>query len=347
MNGLRPRHPPALAGAPGATTPRAAAPKLSVGVILMPRFTMIAFAAFVDALRLAADEDDRSRQIDCRWTVLGEDRTPVSCSNGVQITPWERFGDPERFDYLIVVGGLLHDGPRISPGVTEFLRLASARGVALVGICTGAFVLARMGLMAGYRSCVSWFHHQEFVAEFPSHAVVAHEMFVVDRDRLTCAGGRSAIHLAAYLIEKHCGRAAANKSLRILIEDSALPPRTPQPQPELATPTSDPRIRRAMWLMEQNLEDPRSIAQLAAAVNTSVRHLERSFRAAVSVSPQDYYMQLRLRHARRLIEQTTRPILDIAVQCGFKSSAHFCRRFRALFGAPASSLRHPRPAPPA
>jgi transcriptional regulator GlxA family with amidase domain len=138
----------------------------------------------------------------------------------------------------VVVGGLLHGGQKVVPGTQAFLREAARAGVGLVGLCTGSFVLARAGLLDGYLSCVSWFHREDFQAEFPELRLVANRMLVDDRDRMTCAGGTSVVHLAAHLIERHCGRALAGKSLRILIEDQPLPSNTPQPDRSRARRTT-------------------------------------------------------------------------------------------------------------
>jgi transcriptional regulator GlxA family with amidase domain len=80
---------------------------LAVGFVLMPSFTLLPFSAFIDALRLAADEGDKSRQVNCQWTVMGPDLAPVSSSAGVTVKPWETYRDPSDFDYIVVVGGLL------------------------------------------------------------------------------------------------------------------------------------------------------------------------------------------------------------------------------------------------
>lgn len=83
------------------------APTLSVGFILARRFTLNAFANFVDVLRLAADEGDRSRPIRCEWSVLSHSMHPVASSSGVMVEPNERLGDPGKFDYIAVVGGII------------------------------------------------------------------------------------------------------------------------------------------------------------------------------------------------------------------------------------------------
>ena len=319
-----------------------AAPALKVGFVLAPNFTMVAFSGFLDALRLAADEGDRSRPIHCRWSVLAEELRPQRASNGIEVMPTARFGDPAAFDYIVVVGGLLHGAQKVPAELSAFLREAAARGVPLVGLCTGVFVLARAGLMEGRRCCVSWYHHQEFAREFPQLQAESHEMFVVDRDRLTCAGGTSVVHLAAWLIERHCGKAAASKALRILLEEGALPARTPQPQPAMAESTDDQRVRQAMWLMEQSRSSPMPLADVARQVNLSVRHLERRFRKAIGMSPHEFSVRLRLRHAHWLASHTQVPLSQIALECGFSDCASFSRRFREVFSYSPSALRRGR-----
>src|SRR4051812_30986309 len=81
---------------------------LSVGFVLLPNFTLIAFSSLVDLLRLSADEGDRSRPERCSWSVLAQDMNPITASCGLQVLPWETFQDPERFNYIVVIGGLLH-----------------------------------------------------------------------------------------------------------------------------------------------------------------------------------------------------------------------------------------------
>ena len=109
--------------------------------------------------------------------------------------PWEEMQAPERFDYIVVVGGLLHQGQRVPANVYAFLEAAAEAGVPLVGLCTGSFVLTRAGLLNGYVTCVSWFHREDFTREFPRLRLVTNQMYMVDRDRMTCAGGTSVVHL--------------------------------------------------------------------------------------------------------------------------------------------------------
>ena len=197
---------PDPSGAQRSTDPRAAkkpkkTQRLCVGFILARRFTLCAFANFIDVLRLAADDGDRSRPILCEWSVISNTMDPVLSSCGVSVSMNERLGDPSRFDYIVVVGGLLDKTPDLDPAYHRFLHQAVAKNVPLVGVCTGAFFLHRAGLMDGYRSCVSWFNHTDFLEHFDGLNPVSDQLYIVDRDRLTCSGGVGSAHLAAYLVD--------------------------------------------------------------------------------------------------------------------------------------------------
>jgi transcriptional regulator GlxA family with amidase domain len=314
-------------------------PKLRVGFILAPRFTLTAFAGFVDALRLAADDGDRSRPIDVEWSVLGQPGASIVSSCGVQVQPWAEMQAPENFDCIVVVGGLLHGGQKVLTGTYPFLKSAARAEVSLIGLCTGSFILARAGLLEGYVACVSWFHREEFAQEFPGQRMVSNRMFVVDRDRMTCAGGTSVVHLAAHLIESYYGRALANKSLRILIEDQPLPSSTPQPESVVTRQSQDTVVRRAMLLIEQKLTHTHPLTDISASLGISMRQLERRFVSDVGITPRDYRLQLRLERARWMIEHTDLSVTDVGFECGFGDCSHFSRAFTGHFKVRPSSLR--------
>jgi len=313
-------------------------PRLHVGFVLTPHFTLTAFAGFIDALRLAADEGDRSRPLLCRWAILGELGTPIISSCGASVLPTARLEAVQSYDYIVVVGGLLHGGQAVPRHLIEFLRSAAAY-TPLIGVCTGSFVLARAGLLEGYLSCVSWFHRDDFIRAFPACRVISEQMFVVDRDRLTCAGGTSVVHLAAYLIERHIGRARAVKALRIMIEQQPLPPRTLQPAQAFSTHSTDTLVHKAMLLLEQNLHLSISISTLCQTLGIGRRQLERRFQRDIGVSPAQYRQRLRLERARWLLCHSDLEMIEISLQCGFQDSASFSRALRQFSGHSPRELR--------
>ncbi|MDQ0588215.1 GlxA family transcriptional regulator [Variovorax paradoxus] len=313
--------------------------KLRVAFLLTPSFTLTAFAGFVDALRLAADEGDRSRPLLARWAVLDASGGPVLSSCGASVAPNAPLDSPQGYDYLVVVGGLLHGGQRVPARLTAFLRQAAAAGVKLVGLCTGSFVLARAGLLDGHVACVSWFHREEFTAEFPECRIVSNQMFVVDRDRLTCAGGTSVVHLAAHVIERTIGRASAVKALRIMIEEQPLPSRTLQPEQVLSVRSTDTVVHKAMLLLEQQLHTPATIEKLCKPLGIGRRQLERRFQQDVGLSPAEYRQQLRLERARWLLQNTDLEVTEVALECGFQDGASFARVVRKALGSSPREVR--------
>ena len=302
--------------------------RLSVGFILARRFTLIAFANFVDVLRLSADEGDRSRRILCDWSVLSATMDSVTPSCGVAVQPNERLGDPRRFDYIAVVGGLIEEFENFDPAYIAYLRKAASFGIPLIGVCTGAFILHRAGLMDGYRCCVSWFHHEDFLDQFDGIEPISDQIFVIDRDRLTCAGGASSAYLAAQLVAQHVGRAQATKSLHMLIFDDAEPGEKPQPGVSLALATDDPIVKRALHLIQSNIDDPPSVAVLAGRLGLSPRQLERRFVRCLQKSPKQALTILRLAHGEHLLRITDHSIAEIATATGFCDASHFSRVFK-------------------
>src|SRR5919109_2517544 len=181
---------------------RGARPPLRVGVILAHHFTLSAFAVFIDHLRLAADEGDRSRPLNVQWSIMSSRPEAVAASCGVLLQPTSALLSPDLLDYVVVIGGILHAGPQIDEATARYLREVGPTAVPLIGICTGSFILCREGLMKGRRSCVSWYHYQDFRESFPSQEVIADRLFLADGLRITCAGGAGAAALATYLIEQ-------------------------------------------------------------------------------------------------------------------------------------------------
>ena len=320
----------------------AARSHLSVAFVLLPDFTLSTFSNFVDALRIAADESDGSRQLHCRWTIIGPERVPVSSSCGVEITPWETFDDPRRFDYTIVVGGLLRGQKRNDRRIVNYLRKVDASGGSLVGVCTGSFALARAGLMKGYRCCVHWCHLQEFMAEFPDHRVEGDVVYLVDGNRITCAGGQSAIDVAVHLVERHCGRSIALKVTTAMIVAAARSSKDPQPHPEAKwfRDIKSPLVQRAILLMQQQPAGGSVVVhEIAAQLGVSVKTLVRGFEKQLALSPAEFFRALRMAQGRWELLNTHKPISGIAFDNGFSDASHFIRLYRKYYGITPASAR--------
>ena len=315
--------------------------ELTVGIVLLPSFTLSAFSAFVDALRIAADEGDRSRPIHCRWTIVGLDRTPVRASCGVEVTPWQTVQDAQDFDYLIVVGGLVHAYRTLDRRLIEYLRRADSNGLTLVGICTGSFALARAGLMKGYRCCVHWYHREEFLSEFPDHMVQSDTIFVRDGKRITCPGGLSAIDVAVFMIGAHCGAGLCQKVISAMMVENARGPKHPQPHAETHWfgRISDLLVRRAILLMEQTLSRRVAVHEIAGHLGVSESSLERAFARSLGLPPAALSRALRIARGHWEVVHGHKAIAWIASDLGFADVSHFTRLHREYYGITPAQAR--------
>ena len=211
--------------------------------------------------------------------------------------------------------------------------------VPLVGLCTGVFALQGAGLLQGYRCCVSWFHHQDFLDRFDSEKPVSDQIFVVDRDRLTCSGGHGATHLAAFLVQRHIGQSAAIKSLNIMMIDNPLSGQRAQPGQALARQTKDELVKRAVLKMQQNIEVPRTVDDLALDLGVGRRTLERRFQADLGQSPRAIYLEIRIERAVNKLRSTESSVGEIALSCGFCDAPHLTRTLKAERGLIPSEVR--------
>jgi AraC family transcriptional regulator, glycine betaine-responsive activator len=176
---------------------------------------------------------------------------------------------------------------------------------------------------------------------------VAAELFVVDRNRITCAGGTAALDLMPDLIAGRHGRGLAAVAEQFIHHRGA---RAGPDEQRLQLPArlgvTDPRLTAALALMEANLAEPLPVPVLAARSGVRRRELERLFRSKLETTLLAHYRALRLRHARSLLTQTDLAVREVALACGFSSLEHFSRSYRRLFGRPPRADRDRSTLPP-
>jgi transcriptional regulator GlxA family with amidase domain len=309
---------------------------LRVGILVTTQFTLNALANFVDVLRLASDSGDGSGGLQCKYHLMSAVRDPIPASCGYPLVPTSTFIEPADLDYVAVIGGLLYRGRSIDASMHTYLRAAAVAGTPLLGICTGTFILCRLGLMQNRRCCVSWFHYGDFRIEFPKMEPVADVLYVVDHDRITSSGGIGAALIAAVLVERHLGRSVAQKSLRIM--QIASTTANWQPAPPRIAQCDNELVTRSLLLMEQNISEPLTIGRIAFRLHVSRRTLERQFVRHVGNVPRAVYIGLRLAHARVLL-RTKKTMAQVASETGFSNSSQLSAAFRRQIG----DASHPEP----
>ncbi|MCA3508361.1 MAG: GlxA family transcriptional regulator [Rhodobacter sp.] len=295
--------------------------------LLLDRFTMLSFAGAIEPLRIANRIAGKPLY---EWRLIGEGGISATCSNGASFQLDMGLEELDRDDTLLVCGGIDVQRATTKP-VIAWLRREARRGMTIGGLCTGSWTLARAGLLDGRKATIHWENQDGFLEEFED-VKLTKSVFVVDGNRLSTAGGTSSIDLMLKLIAADHGDEIANTVADQLIYSSI---RTDQDTQRLSIPTRigvrHPKLSQVIQMMEANIEDPISPADLAEEVGMSTRQLERLFRRYLNRSPKRYYMELRLQKARNLLMQTDMSVINVALACGFASPSHFSKCYRAHY----------------
>ena len=295
--------------------------------LLLDQFTLLAFASAIEPLRIAnyvlADQA-------YSWALAGEGGHIAICSNGSSFKLDMGLDEMDRDDTVLVCGGIDVQRSATKP-VLNWLRREARRGVTIGGLCTGAHALAKAGLLDGKKATIHWENQDGFLEEF-EEVNLTKSVFVMDGNRWTTAGGTSSLDLMLKVIASDHGEDVANTVADQLIYST---PRTDQDTQRLSILTRigvrHPKLSQVIQMMEGNIEDPVSPADLAEDVGMSTRQLERLFRRYLNRSPKRYYMELRLQKARNLLMQTDMSVINVALACGFASPSHFSKCYRSHY----------------
>ena len=309
------------------------------GFLLVPNFSLIALSSAVDPLRLANMALGR-RVFD--YVTIGVSTEPVLSSDGIRVLPDQAMGESSRFDTVFVIGP--NPIPRQGFGeVTQWLRRLAAKGITLGGIDTGCYFLAKAGLLDGYRCTIHWEDRDTLLEEFPS-LLLSSRLFEIDRDRYTCSGGVSPLDLMTFVLRRPPGNRELAQKVSDLLVAYQRSPDDNQSLPMRYRYANMPEVLlEALEMMESNVEEPLSPAEIAAYLKVSRRQLERQFRDFLKTSPSRKYLEIRLARARLSVLRTNRRIDDIAASCGFASTAHFIARYRAVYAQSPQAERMASP----
>ena len=298
-----------------------------IAFILVPNFSMIAFTSAVEPLRLAnrtAGKDLYS------WRLFTGEGGPVAASNGIVLHPHGDIEQASGYGTAILCSGIeghLHQDRSLFAG----LRRLDRQGADIGALCTGSHILARAGLLDGYRCTIHWENIAAFAEDFPRIEVTS-ELFEIDRNRFTCSGGTAALDMMLNMIALQHGHELATAVSEQFIHERI---RDRHDHQRMALPARlgvrHPKLIRVIRQMEANLEEPLDRGQLASAAGLSTRQLERLFRKYLNRSPARYYVELRLNRARLLLLQTNMSVIDVALACGFVSASHFSKCYRERF----------------
>ncbi|MEO1492417.1 MAG: GlxA family transcriptional regulator [Pseudomonadota bacterium] len=307
----------------------------TVMFLLIEQFSMMSVVSALEPLRGANRLLGREVY---RWHLISHDGAPVEASNGMTVTADGALGEIEDADFLFVCAGLSADPPyraRLNAG----LNRAARAGLVLGSLSAGTIILARAGVLDGYRSTVHWEFQPAFQEEFPE-LETSPGLFVIDRDRWTGSGGITGMDMMLSLIEHDHGpdlsRSVGNQFQIDRIRNASIAQRPGQLDRIETLPHA---VQQVVTLMLEHIEEPLRMDDLAAQVGMNVRRMERLFNTHLDTAPAQFYRKLRLEKARDLLLHSNLPTLEVACLTGFSSSSHFAMAYQRQFGQRPSETR--------
>lgn len=310
------------------STATTASPPECISFLLIPDFSMMAFMSAVEPLRVANRMAGREL---FSWQILSLDGAPVTASNGMTVVADACFDTVDHLPMVFVCASFEPERFANRELITWLRRMAAYKAV-LGAIDTGCFLLARAKLLDGYRVTLHWESVAPFTEAFPN-IKVTQELFEIDRNRLTCAGGMAALDMMLHMIARR-----HNQDLAVAVSEQFIQDRirddSDHQRMQLCTRLGvyNPHVLRVVERMERNVEQPLAASTLARDAGISLRQLERVFATELGDTPQSYYLKLRLAHARQLLQHTDMQVIAVGVACGFASAAPFSRAYKAHFG---------------
>lgn len=310
-----------------------------VGFILLPGFALTSFSLAVEALSVsnlllghtAYDYHVYSGDVTSNTNdVLTSNHIPIKVTGGI--------GELDECNLLFICAykkAANYD----NPAFLAKLRTLKKSGCRLASLSSGSFILAKAGLLRG-GACTLFSEQMTAFKELYPSITVSESIFTVDDGVFTCQGGTTALDMLLYIISQDHGADFALRVSRQFCQDRI----RSHDEVQAARRYLELRMKSsclgsAIELMEANVEIPLTIEVLAHKIGTTVRTLEQAFRTYENTTPINYYLQMRLRHAKTMIEDTSLAIANIAQATGFASQSYFTKRFRETYGMSPSRLR--------
>lgn len=303
-------------------------PPRRYGFLLLPNFSLIAFSSAIEPLRMANWITGDTLYETC---LISHDGQAVASSFGVQTLVDHSLSQLPPLDAVFVCGAspIARTG---NDAIIAWLRRQADSTLALGGIGTGSYILACAGLLNHHKATIHWWDIDSLRQDFP-HTQVTNNLFEIDGNRYTCSGGTAAMDMMLFLIRQQQGMDLAAAISEQFVCERMRTADDPQRIPlKTRIGVSQPKLIEAVQLIEANIEEPLSADDLAGHVGVSRRHLERLFKQHLQTVPSRYYLQVRLEHARKLLRQSDKPILQVAMACGFASASYFSTAYRNHFG---------------
>ena len=308
---------------------------LRICILVYANASIMCVASAIDPLR-AANRIVGERRFD--FHLVSDDGLPVETTCGLPVAVEAAFDPDMDTDVLIVIGGF---GTRLGTRrpLLAAIRKVSRTARLVGGVEAGSWVLGHAGLLDGRSATTHWEDLEDFAEAFPRTEIRA-DRYVIDGPVVTAGGASPTFDLMLHLVQSRLGMAVALDVASIFIYDQTRAASDAQPLVSLGRLSGyDPRLAKAIRLMESHIENPLTTAAVARQTGISTRTLEMLFRQRIDETPGAYGLRLRLNAARRLVLDTSEPMAVIAARTGFASAAAFSRAFTKTFGRAPVRMR--------
>jgi transcriptional regulator GlxA family with amidase domain len=302
-------------------------PRRRVGILVFDGVKMLDFVGpaevFVEANQTVPGYD---------VVLVSADGKPVRTSIGARIEVSATAADAGRFDTVVIPGSELPATEFVTPEVLAAARHLSWNTRRLASICSGAVVLAELGLLDERRATTHWKFAADLARRYPSIVVEPDAIFVRDGNLYSSAGLAAGVDLALALVEEDYGADVARRVAQLLVVYMQRSGGQSQFSASLAGPVPrSPIVRNAVDLICADPAFPHTVQTLAVHARVSVRHLARLFRAELERSPAEYVAFIRFGVARDMLH-AGRSVTEAAMNAGYGSSEALRRAFVARLG---------------
>lgn len=254
--------------------------------------------------------------------------TPSSMDIAVPRTA--TFDDPKKYD-LILLMFTYTVADEAKGKLFRWLRRQAAGGAHLCGMDTGPLVLAEAGLLNGYTATGHWTGMASLKELAPSGTIVE-QLYVIDRNRSTCAGQASSLDCSMALLRRLCGDTLYHLVCNELVYTA---PRAAETrQREIVNGQSwlaNPILLKAQRIMQETVEDPLDMDGVAERCGVSARELQYLFKRYLNTNPKKMYMAFRLQHAKELLLYSSMSIRETGLASGFATPSAYYRAFHAVY----------------
>lgn len=274
-----------------------------------------------------------------RLLVCGGEEGPLRTTGGLELTAPHGLEAISRAGTVVVPAWRSITSPPPEDAL-DALRRAHEEGARIVGLCTGAFVLAAAGLLDGRPATTHWMYAPTLAKRYPSVHVDPRELFVDDGDVLTSAGTAAGIDLCLHIVRTDHGNEAAGALARRLV----VPPRRSGGQERYLDRSlpeeigADPLAEVVAWALE-HLHEQFDVETLAARAYMSRRTFDRRFRSLTGSAPLQWLITQRVLQAQRLLETSDYSVDEVAGRCGFRSPVALRGHFRRQLGSSPAAYR--------